>query len=135
LIVEEFKANPNSEAQIFTLVSEYPLLKTQNLELKIITALPTRLNNLFIKYTKHKIRLLSTIFDYRNLIVFYPFFMRVISRKIKKYHPNKLIISSFAIAKNLELGTWNLELGTKLYLHSPMQYIRSHYDEYTAKLK
>lgn len=63
-------------------------------------------------------------------MMFYPFFMRVLSRKIKKFSPDEIIISSFAIAKNIMVPN----IKKKLYLHSPMQYIWSHYDEYTHKL-
>ena len=57
--------------------------------------------------------------------------MRVLSRKIKKYKPDHIIISSFAIAKNI---TPLSGIPMMLYLHSPMQYIRTHYDEYKEKL-
>lgn len=73
--------------------------------------------------------MLSSIFDYRNLIVFYPLFMKILSRKIKKRKPDEVQISSFAIAKNIE----QIGVPTSLYLHSPMQYIRSHYEEYLGK--
>jgi hypothetical protein len=56
--------------------------------------------------------------------------MKVLSKKIRKYNPEKIIISSFAIAKNISVPN----IKKKLYLHSPMQYIWSHYDEYTHKL-
>jgi len=45
--------------------------------------------------------------------------------------PDYIIISSFAIAKNI---TPISGVPTMLYLHSPMQYIRTHYDEYNEKL-
>lgn len=69
---------------------------------------------------------------YRHLMPLFPFFMKRLSRKIRKFNPDIVIISSFAIAKNLDL--WE---NTKkvLYLHSPMQYIRTHYDEYAKKMK
>lgn len=63
-------------------------------------------------------------------MMFYQLCMKVLSRKIKKYNPEKIIISSFAIAKNISVPN----IKKKLYLHSPMQYIWSHYDEYTHKL-
>jgi hypothetical protein len=95
-----------------------------------VTALPKWLNNVFLYFSKNKIKILSSLFDYRNLMMFYPFFMKVLSRKIKRYQPNEIIISSFAIAKNISVT----DIKKKLYLHSPMQYIWSHYDEYTHKL-
>lgn len=58
--------------------------------------------------------------------------MDILSRKIKKYHPDHILISSFAIAKNI---TPISGVPMTLYLHSPMQYIWTHYDEYKEKLQ
>jgi len=63
---------------------------------------------------------------------FYPTLMKILSKKIKKMHPDHIIISSFAIAKNI---TPISGIPMILYLHSPMQYIWTHYDEYNEKLK
>jgi hypothetical protein len=57
--------------------------------------------------------------------------MKILSKKIKKTHPDHIIISSFAIAKNI---TPISGIPMNLYLHSPMQYIWTHYDEYNKKL-
>lgn len=68
-------------------------------------------------------------------MLFYTLLMKILSRKIrkqqKKYSTNKTIISSFAIAKNIKIDK---NIKKTLYLHSPMQYIRSHHDEYCHKL-
>jgi len=53
------------------------------------------------------------------------------SKQIKKYKPNHIIISSFARAKNINTN----DITTTLYLHSPMQYIWTHYDEYSDKIR
>ena len=119
-----------SEAKVFTLFSDRSEISVGEKNLQVVTALPKRLNKVFLYFSKHKIKILSSLFDYRNLMMFYPFFMRVLSRKIKKYNPDKIVISSFAIAKNISVPN----IKKKLYLHSPMQYIWSHYDEYTHKL-
>ncbi len=119
------------QAVVFTLFSDIKQLKTKNHSLKIITALPTRVNSLFHRCSTHNVPLLSWLFDYRNLMFFYRILMRVLSRKIKKYKPDHIIISSFAIAKNI---TPLSGIPMMLYLHSPMQYIRTHYDEYKEKL-
>jgi len=63
---------------------------------------------------------------------FYPSLMKILSKKIKKYKPDHITISSFAIAKNI---TPISGIPMTLYLHSPMQYIRTHYDEYKEKLQ
>jgi len=62
---------------------------------------------------------------------FYPSLMKILSKKIKTYRPDHVTISSFAIAKNI---TPLSGIKTTLYLHSPMQYIWTHYDEYKEKL-
>ena len=119
-----------SEAKVFTLFSDRSEISAWEKKLQIVTALPKRLNKIFLYFSKHKIKILSSLFDYRNLMMFYQLCMKVLSRKIKKYNPEKIIISSFAIAKNISVPN----IKKKLYLHSPMQYIWSHYDEYTHKL-
>lgn len=119
-----------SDAVVFTLFSDRVELIAWEKKLQVITALPRRLNKVFLYFSKNKIKLLSSLFDYRNLMMVYPLCMRVLSRKIRKYKPDEIIISSFAIAKNITVPN----IKKKLYLHSPMQYIWSHYDEYTHKL-
>lgn len=71
----------------------------------------------------------KTIWNYyRNLMPIFPIITYKLSKKIKKYNPDLVVISSFAIWKNLSIGSKKI-----LYLHSPMQYIWSHYDEYVDK--
>ncbi len=137
LIKEDFANSDNkiSHSQIFTLVSDRKYLTIGNIKIKIKTALPRQINKIFLYFTNHKVALLSQIFDYRNLMFFYPCLMKLLSQKIKKYKPAHITISSFAITKNISLSTFNFPLSTKLYLHSPMQYIWSHYDEYSQKIK
>jgi len=65
---------------------------------------------------------------FRNLMPFFPIFSSILSKKINKYNPDVVIISSFAIWKNL-----NVKAKKVLYLHSVMQYIRSHYEDYVKK--
>jgi glycosyltransferase involved in cell wall biosynthesis len=72
----------------------------------------------------------------------YPLLMNILSHKIQKEQPNHILISSFAVAKNINQckatikhNVWKLKPKVTLYLHSPMQYIRSHHEEYTGKLK
>ena len=67
---------------------------------------------------------------YRHLLPFFPLFQRILSKKIQKYNPDLVIISSFAIAKNIDINKPKI-----LYLHSPMQYIWSHFEEYRKKFK
>jgi len=150
LIAEEYKTNLKVNVKIFTIFSDRKNLKfldevknpqsddkTQNLELNIVTALPSRINSLFLRCDQKNIPLLSSIFDYRNLILFYPMLMRILSKKIAKHHPQNIIISSFAVAKNITYAKANSKFNIqnlKLYLHSPMQYIRSHREEYLQRI-
>ncbi len=65
---------------------------------------------------------------FRNLMPFFPIFSKILSKKINDYNPDLVIISSFAIWKNLDIKAKKV-----LYLHSVMQYIRSHYEDYVKK--
>ena len=122
--------------ELFTLISEYPELKVQipwseaQATIAITQALPLRLSKLFLYTKSHKIPILSSLLDYRNLMPLYPLLMKLLSLKIKKWKPDHILISSFAIAKNITPIPW---VPTSLYLHSPMQYIWSHYEEYLNK--
>ena len=129
-LIDEQKEIQN--AKVFTLFSDSRYIKTQHHTLKVVTALPNRINIFFNRCGNHNIPLLSRLFDYRNLMFFYPSLMRILSHKIKKFNPDHILISSFAIAKNI---TPISGIKTTLYLHSPMQYIRTHHDEYQEKLQ
>ncbi len=142
LIIEELSRNSFSDIKIFTSYSELSNITINNNKIEIITALPQRLNNFFKRNTQKKISILHQIFDYRNLIFFSPILMKIISYKVHKYKPINILISSFAITKNIEQcknrKQWiyiQKNIHTTLYLHSPMQYIRSHSSEYQKKLK
>ncbi len=65
---------------------------------------------------------------YRNLMPIFPILNKFMNKQINNYNPDKVVISSFAIAKNIKTEKYK-----KLYLHSPMQYIRWSYDEYINK--
>ena len=165
LIQEDIKIHKYTEqAKIFTIYSAVPNLEIKGKSYEIVTALPKFLNNIFSYCGEHYIKWISSLFDYRNLMPIYPLLMKILSYKIQKENPNHILISSFAVAKNIDqarikssmsfppsqLGReskldprrnfikrgWHKE-STKisLYLHSPMQYIRSHHEEYTGKLK
>ena len=122
--------------ELFTLISEYPELKVQipwseaQATIAITQALPLWLSKLFLYTKTHKIPILSSLLDYRNLMPLYPLLMKLLSLKVKKWKPDHILISSFAIAKNITPIPW---IPTSLYLHSPMQYIWSHYEEYLHK--
>ncbi len=132
-----------SKIKIFTIYSELKNINIDNHKIEITTALPKRLNKFFQRNSKAKLPILKQIFDYRNLIFFYPILMKIISWKIKRYNPDHILISSFAVAKNIDQAKYwictdainRVSPKITLYLHSPMQYIRSHNEEYKQKLK
>ena len=86
---------------MFTLFSDSKTVQVDNHKLRVVTALPHWINQIFLFYSKRDVPVFSWLFDYRNLMFFYPFLMKVLSYKIRKYHPNYVVISSFAIAKNI----------------------------------
>lgn len=141
LLQQEFKNDPKSEIKIFTMIADENLKSLEiqipgtekKKQITVVEALPKWINQIFLFCSKKQIPILSSIFDYRNLIVFYPIIMKLLSRKIKKFWPKKIVISSFAIAKNINIPDSCTR--TKLYLHSPMQYIWSHREEYIWKIK
>jgi hypothetical protein len=65
------------------------------------------------------------------MLPFFPILQKILSKKIKKFNPDIIFISSFAIAKNIDLP--NSAKQITLYLHSPMQYIWEMYEEYLNK--
>lgn len=116
-------------AKIFTFISHEHSAIINKQKIDIIGIFPKRLSKMLLSWQKSKRWLIKTITDYRNFIVFAPIITRIISQKIKKYNPDKVIISSFALTKNIKTP-----FQTTLYLHSPMQYIRTHYEEYKQKI-
>lgn len=139
MIAQLRKHGKSATIVLFTLIADRNYLEIpcpdtpkQTKKIPIIQVFPRGISWLFRYFGKKKIKRLSRIFDYRNLIVIYPWLMRRLSYKLKKRKPDEIQISSFAIAKNITPIPW---VPTHLYLHSPMQYIWSHYEEYNAKLK
>lgn len=137
VFIDLIKEQDTKQTKVFTIFSDRDFLEIDNKKFTITTALPKKINQIFRKYTKQKTRILSNIFDYRNLMFFYIPLMKILSKKINKYAPTKIIISSFAVAKNLEIAkrkNKKKEIETILYLHSPMQYIRANNKDYQKKI-
>ena len=141
LLQQELRNDPKAEIKIFTMIADKDL-KSLMIQIpwtekyrkfQVVESLPKWLSKIFLFCSKKHIPILSWIFDYRNLIVFYPEIMRILSRKIKRFWPERMVISSYAIAKNVKIPQTCKH--TKLYLHSPMQYIWSHREEYIWKFK
>lgn len=127
---ELIRRDTHDEWAIFSYYSKQTRRRVDDKTYRIVTALPRRLNKWFIICNTRKFFLLSTLFEYRNLMFRFPLLTRRLSRKIKKYNPSNIIISSFAAVKNI-----NTHIApTTLYLHSPMQYIRENYKENIQKV-
>lgn len=136
LIQAQLKKHWNlTQIQVFTLISDRDFLEIQipgseNIaKIPVIQLFPQWLSKLFLDKSR-KIPLISSLLDYRNLMPLYPQLMKRLSHKIKSRKPDQILISSFAIAKNIDPIAG---IPTTLYLHSPMQYIWSHYQEYVNK--
>lgn len=133
----------DKNSKIFVIYSDKSHFQVDNHFYPIITALPIRINNLFIKkeWCIYGSKVRNRFFDYRNLMPLYPILCRLLRKKIEKTfsiseHENwKLIISSFATVKNILPINSKQTLKTILYLHSPMQYIWENYEEYVQKLQ
>lgn len=136
------RKNTHDEWVIFTYYSIQTRRRVDDKTYRIITALPRWLNRWFIICNTRKLFILSTLFDYRNLMFRFPLLTYILRNKIKKYNPSTVVISSFAAAKNIaplqksEIRDHKSKWYTiSLYLHSPMQYIWENYEENIAKLR
>ena len=126
--------NIHDEWVIFTYYSRQTRWRVGEKKYRIVTALPRWLNNIFIVCNARRLFFLSTLFDYRNLMFWFPLLTNILRRKIIQYNPDEVIISSFAAVKNI--GSFQqIGAATTLYLHSPMQYIRENYEENLHKLR
>jgi hypothetical protein len=85
LIKEEFSENHGMEGKIFTLIGEEKYLEIGDKKLEIIQSLPNRISKIFIYCKNHRLPIISSIFDYRNLIFFYPILMKILSNKIIRF--------------------------------------------------
>ena len=93
LLQQELKNYPQAEIKIFTMIADENLKSfeiqipgTEKFKkIHVVESLPKWLSRLFLFCGKKHIPLLSSIFDYRNLIVCYPEIMSILSRKIKKF--------------------------------------------------
>ena len=130
-LITKYDKSENS-SNIYTLFSDREYIDINGKTYHIYTALPKRICKIFVYFTNHKVPILSKIFDYRNLMFWYPILIWLLSRKINNFDPDKVVISNSACIKNIYI---NNNLTKKiLYLHSPLMYIRNHYDDNVAKL-
>lgn len=134
----------DEQTKIFVLFAQQKTRDVDGTTLPVVSALPRWVESVFLFFQKVRVPLLSRLFDYRNLMVIYPQLIARLRRMILRENPDHLVISSFAVAKNVVPAAKkssdsdrNKKLKrptTTLYLHSPMQYIHTHRDEYSTKL-
>lgn len=125
----------DADTKIFTLFSTQKTRDVDDVAIPVVCVLPRRLQSVFFFFQYHRVIVLSWFFDYRNLIFFYPWLVAILRRKITQHQPDHLVISSFAVAKNIiNSSPKQFKSRTTLYLHSPMQYIHTHRDEYSKKI-
>jgi len=117
------------EWEIFTAYSNKYFMEINWKKIKVNSALPRWVLSILRIWEISNNKIIKTLFDYRNLMFFYPILMNIVSLQIRLFKPQKIVISSFAIAKNIS-NDWVYK---KLYLHSPNQYVWSHYDDYLNK--
>jgi hypothetical protein len=55
----------------------------------------------FQYFEQHRVPVLSKLFDYRNLMFFYPVLVWILRRKVEQFAPDEMIVSSFAAVKNI----------------------------------
>ena len=144
-LITEQSNKQETASCVFTLYSTHRFLQVWDKKIPIITVLPKRINEIFGYFASHKIFFLSTLFDYRNLMFWFPWLCDLLRKKIEKQHPDEIIISSFAAVKNIVEPTKNISSKflknknqrpkTTLYLHSPMQYIWENYEDNIKKLR
>lgn len=138
VLTEYIRKHAAYDSKIFVLYSNQKSVTIDDTTYPIITALPIWMNRIF--YDSRWSRRFPSIFDYRNLMPLYPLLCRLLRRKILSIldatGSHHLYISSFATAKNvIKSNALSSNIKTTLYLHSPMQYIWSNYDEYVEKLQ
>gem|GEM_PF-4203801 len=98
--------------KIFTLFSDKRVLEVGGEQLEIVTALPRWIFALFQYFEKHRTSILSKLFDYRNLMFFYPVLVWILRQKIYQFGPDEMVVSSFAAVKNI-LPKGEVERGRK----------------------
>lgn len=87
---------------------------------------------MFERFARHRIPLLSILLDYRNLMVIRPQLLTRLSSLVAQYQPDHLLVSSFAIVKNIRIPSSVQQ--SSLYAHSPCMYIHNHYQSNYDKL-
>lgn len=95
----------------------------------IVTALPYWIFRVFVRCEKQQIPFFKMIFDYRNLMFFYPVLIWILEIKIRISSPDVVVIDSFACAKNVRTQGQRI-----IYFHSALEYVRWLYEYNLSKL-
>ena len=93
--------------RVYTLHSDRKTLLVANKRIRIVPVIPFFIYRIFEYFEKHHVWFLSSLFDYRNWMFFYPILMRRMSKQILRYKPDQIYISSFSIAKNIDFANKN----------------------------
>lgn len=123
------RTTPHRERMIFCMISNRTHYTVDGLSYPITQALPRRI-----------VRILFFLkIDYRFLMPIFPVLMWILSCKISMRKPQRLIISHFAVAKNIDHHplpfVWKKNKPeTIVYFHSPMQYIWTNYKLYLHQM-
>jgi glycosyltransferase involved in cell wall biosynthesis len=134
-VVEEFIQIFPEVEEIITLISDSKTLTVDWKIYAVHSVVPGWARQIFSFFAKRRVPFFSWLFDYRNLMPIYPLLVILMRKRVLKLWVDKVLISSFAIAKNMVKPGKQEPFESLLYLHSPMQYIHSHYDEYSQKLR
>jgi hypothetical protein len=97
LVESQITVHKLRDVKIFTLFSDRK--KIGNIHVQPV--FPRRLNDLIIFFSARNIPFFSTVFNYRNRLPLYPLLMRLLSYQVNKQNSESIVISSFAVAKNL----------------------------------
>lgn len=130
LLTQHQDEHPQSQGRVFTLFSDKRSVEIEGRSYRVVTALPWWCNRCIAYISRHRLPVLSVLFEYRNLMVLYPLLVWFLSWKIRWWWATHVVISSFAAVKNLSVASG---VDVTLYLHSPNQYIWENYRDYVRK--
>ena len=119
--------NTDTPWVIYTLFSDTDTLEIGGKIFRCVTPLGTTIN----AYLSGQKKVFGKTIDYRVIFVLSPLLLAILAYKIARHKPTTVIVSSFAVSKNLFLSSRHTY---HLYLHSPMQYVRTHATQYRETL-
>lgn len=111
---------------IFTMLSSYDAIQIAGQRYRLVSALPRWIVSFFDRFRHHQIPFFSKLFDYRNLMVIWPYLVYRLSKQIAQYQVDHIVVSSFAVVKNITIQSSIKH--RVLYMHSPCMYVYNHYN-------